>query len=94
MSAESHTALADAAPSTVSTSVSTSVSTFAPLAALATLAAAPEAPTKPAETPVEVPTRQDPVPGDPDQQDEPDIDEQIKRIIREIPDPTPQPGGE
>jgi hypothetical protein len=79
MSAESHTALADAAPSTVSTP---------------TVAAAPEAPTKPAETPVEVPTRQDPVPGDPDQQDEPDIDEQIKRIIREIPDPTPQPGGE
>jgi hypothetical protein len=91
MSAESHTALADAAPSTVSTPVSTPVSTFTPLA---TLAAAPEAPTKPAETPVEVPTRQDPVPGDPDQQDEPDIDEQIKRIIREIPDPTPQPGGE
>ena len=59
-----------------------------------TVAAAPEAPTKPAEAPVEVPTRQDPVPGDPDQQDEPDIDEQIKRIIREIPDPTPQPGGE
>jgi hypothetical protein len=87
MSAESHTALADAAPSTVSTSVSTPTP-------LAPLAAAPEAPTKPAETPVEVPTRQDPVPGDPDQQDEPDIDEQIKRIIREIPDPTPQPGGE
>ena len=79
MSAESHTALADAAPSTVTTP---------------TVAAAPEAPTKPAEAPVEVPTRQDPVPGDPDQQDEPDIDEQIKRIIREIPDPTPQPGGE
>ena len=79
MSAELHTALADAAPSTVSTP---------------TVRAAPEAPTKPAETPVEVPTRQDPVPGDPDQQDEPDIDEQIKRIIREIPDPTPQPGGE
>jgi hypothetical protein len=83
MSAESHTALADAAPSAGST-----------FATLTTLAAAPEAPTKPAETPVEVPTRQDPVPGDPDQQDEPDIDEQIKRIIREIPDPTPQPGGE
>lgn len=58
------------------------------------LSAAPEAPTKPAETPTEVPTRGDPQPGDPDQQDEPDIDEQIKRIIREIPDPTPQPGGE
>jgi hypothetical protein len=86
MSAESHTALADAAPSTESTHPT--------LATQATLAAAPEAPTKPAETPVEVPTRQDPVPGDPDQQDEPDIDEQIKRIIREIPDPTPQPGGE
>jgi len=57
--------------------------------------AAPEAPTKPAETPVEVPTRQDPNPSDPDKrQDDPDIDEQIKRIIREIPDPTPQPGGQ
>jgi hypothetical protein len=58
------------------------------------VSAAPEAPTKPAETPVEVPTRQEPPPGEPDKQDEPDIDEQIKRIIREIPDPTPQPGGE
>jgi hypothetical protein len=57
--------------------------------------AAPEAPTKPAETPVEVPGRQDPNPSDPDKrQDDPDIDEQIKRIIREIPDPTPQPGGQ
>ncbi len=57
--------------------------------------AAPEAPTKPVEAPTEVPTRQEP----PDRREgdkpsEPDIDEQIKRILREIPDPTPQPGGE
>ena len=71
MSAESHTALADAAPSTVSTP---------------TVAAAPEAPTKPAEAPVEVPTRQDPVPGDPDQQDEPDIDEQGSVLIVQAPE--------
>jgi hypothetical protein len=58
------------------------------------VAAAPEAPTKPAEAPVDVPTRQDPNPREPDKSDDPDIDEQIKRIIREIPDPTPQPGGE
>jgi hypothetical protein len=63
-------------------------------ATLRIVSAAPEAPTKPAEAPVEVPPRQEPAPGEPDQQDEPDIDEQIKRIIREIPDPTPQPGGE
>lgn len=57
--------------------------------------AAPEAPTKPVEAPTEVPSRQEP----PDRREgdkpsEPDIDEQIKRILREIPDPTPQPGGE
>ena len=56
--------------------------------------AAPEAPTKPVETPVEVPSRQEPPPGEREKESEPDIDEQIKRIIREIPDPTPQPGGE
>ena len=56
--------------------------------------AAPEAPTKPAETPTEVPTRSEPPPGEKEKDDEPDIDEQIKRIIREIPDPTPQPGGQ
>ena len=61
---------------------------------VAPAAAAPEAPTKPAETPTEVPTRQEPPPGDKPSTDEPDIDEQIKRIIKEIPDPTPQPGGE
>ena len=44
--------------------------------------AAPEAPTKPAEAPVEVPGRPDPNPREPDKrQDDPDIDEQIKRII-------------
>ena len=60
------------------------------------LAAAPEAPTKPVETPVEVPTRQEPPPGEKGREtpSDPDIDEQIKRIIREIPDPRPQPGGE
>ena len=56
--------------------------------------AAPEAPTRPAEAPVDVPTRQEPPPGEREKSDDPDIDEQIKRIIREIPDPTPQPGGE
>ncbi|MBI3971351.1 MAG: hypothetical protein HY332_08675 [Chloroflexi bacterium] len=56
--------------------------------------AAPEAPTKPAETPTEVPTRPERIPGEKEKESEPDIDEQIKRIIREIPDPTPQPGGE
>lgn len=59
-------------------------------------AAAPEAPTKPVEAPPEAPTRQEPPPGEKgrEKEGEPDIDEQIKRIIREIPDPTPQPGGE
>jgi hypothetical protein len=58
--------------------------------------AAPEAPTKPVEAPPESPTRQEPPPGEKgrEKEGEPDIDEQIKRIIREIPDPTPQPGGE
>jgi hypothetical protein len=58
--------------------------------------AAPEAPTKPAETPVDIPTRQEPPPGEKEREtpSEPDIDEQIKRIIREMPDPRPQPGGE
>jgi hypothetical protein len=58
------------------------------------LAAAPEAPTKPAEAPVDIPTRQEPPPGEREKNDDPDIDEQIKRITREIPDPTPQPGGQ
>ena len=59
-------------------------------------AAAPEAPTKPAEAPTEVPPRQEPPPGERgrENESEPDIDEQIKRIIREIPDPRPQPGGQ
>jgi hypothetical protein len=59
-------------------------------------AAAPEAPTKPAETPVDVPTRQEPPPDERGREtpSDPDIDEQIKRIIREVPDPRPQPGGE
>ena len=65
-----------------------------PLAMPTVWAAAPEAPTKPAEAPVEVPPRQEPPPGEPDKDSEPDIDEQIKRIIREIPDPTAQPGGQ
>jgi hypothetical protein len=68
--------------------------TFAYSPVTGAIAAAPEAPTKPAEAPVDVPTRQDPNPREPDKSDDPDIDEQIKRIIREIPDPTPQPGGE
>lgn len=59
-------------------------------------AAAPEAPTRPAEAPAEAPTPASPTPGDPgkENESEPDIDEQIKRILRELPDPTPQPGGE
>lgn len=40
-----------------------------------------ETPVKPTETPVK------PKEGD-------DLDERVKRIIREIPGPTPQPGGE
>ena len=57
-------------------------------------AAAPEAPTKPAETPTEVPIRKDNPPDEGNRESDPDIDEQIKRIIRELPDPKPQPGGE
>jgi hypothetical protein len=56
--------------------------------------AAPEAPVAPVEAPPDVPAKQEPPPGEKEKQDEPDIDEQIKRIIREIPDPTPQPGGQ
>jgi hypothetical protein len=60
------------------------------------IAAAPEAPARPVEAPTETPVRQEPPPGEKgrEKESEPDIDEQIKRIIREIPDPTPQPGGE
>ncbi len=40
------------------------------------------------ETPTETPTEA------PDKTEADDLDEEIKRIIREVPDPTPQPGGE
>ena len=58
--------------------------------------AAPEAPTRPAEAPTEAPAPSGPRPdeGGREKESEPDIDEQIKRIIRELPDPKPQPGGE
>jgi hypothetical protein len=58
--------------------------------------AAPEAPTRPAEAPTEAPAPSNPRPdeGGSEKEDAPDIDEQIKRIIRELPDPKPQPGGE
>ena len=58
--------------------------------------AAPEAPTRPAEAPTEAPAPSGPRPdeGGREKESEPDIDEQIKRIIREMPDPKPQPGGE
>ena len=45
------------------------------------IVAGTEAPTK---TPTEAP----------DKTEADDLDEEIKRIIREVPDPTPQPGGE
>ncbi len=58
------------------------------------VAISPQAPTKPAEAPVETPSRPadrpDPDTSDPDA----DLDDELERIIREIPDPTPQPGGE
>ncbi|HEU5318733.1 MAG TPA: hypothetical protein VFX49_21650 [Chloroflexota bacterium] len=59
-------------------------------------AAAPEAPTRPAEAPTEAPAPSGPRPdeGGGEKEDAPDIDEQIKRIIRELPDPKPQPGGQ
>ena len=55
-----------------------------------------DAPVKPVETPTETPTRIDnPDGGDGSEDGETDLDEEIKRIVREIPDPTPQqPGGE
>ena len=54
-----------------------------------------DAPVKPVETPTETPTRIDNPDGDGGSGDgETDLDEEIKRIVREIPDPTPQPGGE
>ena len=40
------------------------------------------------EAPTETPTEA------PDKTEADDLDEEIKRIIREVPDPTPQPGGE
>lgn len=40
------------------------------------------------EAPTETPTEA------PDKTETDDLDEEIKRIIREVPDPTPQPGGE
>ena len=43
-----------------------------------------EAPTKPTEAPAE--------PAAPDKEE--DLRERRRRIIREIPDPTPQPGGQ
>lgn len=63
------------------------------------LSAGVEAPVKPAETPTETPSKTD-VPGGADDpgggggDEEIDLDEQVRRIIREIPDPTPQPGGQ
>jgi len=47
-----------------------------------------EAPARPAEAPPQQ------KPGEPEKKPDDDIDEQVKRIIRELPDPTPQPGGE
>ncbi len=40
------------------------------------------------EAPTETPTEA------PDKTETDDLDEEIKRIIREVPDPTPQPGGQ
>ena len=40
------------------------------------------------EAPTETPTEA------PEKTETDDLDEEIKRIIREVPDPTPQPGGE
>lgn len=42
-----------------------------------------DAPVKPSKTPTK-----------PKKKDDDELDERVKRIIREIPDPTPQPGGE
>lgn len=54
----------------------------------------PQAPTRPAEAPAETPSRPADRP-DPDAPDpDADLDDELERIIREIPDPTPQPGGE
>ena len=44
-----------------------------------------ETPTKPAEAPPDQPT----APGEDEE-----LGKKVRRIIREIPDPTPQPGGE
>ena len=58
-------------------------------------AIAPQAPTRPTEAPVENPARPADRP-EPDSGSDPDadLDDELERIIREIPDPTPQPGGE
>ncbi len=42
-----------------------------------------DAPAKPTESPTK-----------PKRKEDDELDERVKRIIREIPDPTPQPGGE
>ena len=59
------------------------------------LAVTPQAPTRPVEAPVETPSRPADRP-DPDSGSDADsdLDDELERIIREIPDPTPQPGGE
>ncbi len=49
------------------------------------VAAETETPTKPAEPPPDAPT----APGEDEE-----LGKRVRRIIREIPDPTPQPGGE
>jgi len=49
-----------------------------------------EAPPAPAETPTEIPDVDTPEKTEEDE----DLDEKVRRIIREVPDPTPQPGGE
>lgn len=58
-------------------------------------AVTPQAPTRPVEAPVETPSRPADRP-DPDSGSDADsdLDDELERIIREIPDPTPQPGGE
>lgn len=66
-----------------------------PVLASAATAVSPQAPTRPSEAPVENPARPADRP-DPDGGSDPDadLDDELERIIREIPDPTPQPGGE
>lgn len=59
------------------------------------VAVTPQAPTRPVESPVETPSRPADRP-DPDggSDADADLDDELERIIREIPDPTPQPGGQ